>query len=467
VNILPLAMALCPLGNLPAVAQGPPLPNLVGWWKQDAGLYTDDGGAPKFVSANSQYLSIASNASLQDGNIDFSFAGWVFLDSFSPSSGSLWGKTDAGKAEFSLATNAANVLRWLCSADGSVFTLVQSGVLAVSQWYFVHCYHDAALDQIGFQIDNGTPVTASFNSAGPFNNTSSLTVGRESGAPTYTNARVASLGFWKRRLTAGEVTNLYNGGRGKQYSDLTTGEKANLISWWNLNEASGTRNDSHGTNHLTDNNGVTREAGIPCVAAAAGNRIVRWEDQSGQARHLKQDTLAKEPILTASLFNGLPGVRFDGVDDFLLLVFPQAKPAQVYGTVIPHTPNGVNLWDGGAGNAMTVIWNSSNQLQLSGGTVITDGTLASGTKGLVTSIFTGGSDSQIRLNNGTPVAGNAGSGFAQGIVGTCLGSRATGTIGWATVDCAEVLLYAPTPNAIGGADDLAVLGYLNGRYAVY
>lgn len=34
-----------------------------------------------------------------------------------------------------------------------------------------------------------------------------------------------------------------------------------LISWWELGEASGTRNDSHGTNHLTDNNTVAQAAG--------------------------------------------------------------------------------------------------------------------------------------------------------------------------------------------------------------
>ncbi len=38
---------------------------------------------------------------------------------------------------------------------------------------------------------------------------------------------------------------------------LTTG----LVSWWTLDEASGTRNDSHGSNHLTDNNTVGQGAG--------------------------------------------------------------------------------------------------------------------------------------------------------------------------------------------------------------
>jgi hypothetical protein len=41
----------------------------------------------------------------------------------------------------------------------------------------------------------------------------------------------------------------------------------NLVAWWSLNETSGTRYDSHGLNHLTDNNTVGYEAGIQGNAA--------------------------------------------------------------------------------------------------------------------------------------------------------------------------------------------------------
>lgn len=37
--------------------------------------------------------------------------------------------------------------------------------------------------------------------------------------------------------------------------------ETNLVSWWTLNETSGTRNDSKGTNHLTDNNTVLYAVG--------------------------------------------------------------------------------------------------------------------------------------------------------------------------------------------------------------
>lgn len=41
----------------------------------------------------------------------------------------------------------------------------------------------------------------------------------------------------------------------------------NLIAYWKLDETSGTRNDSVGSNHLTDNNTVTSAAGIISNAA--------------------------------------------------------------------------------------------------------------------------------------------------------------------------------------------------------
>lgn len=46
-------------------------------------------------------------------------------------------------------------------------------------------------------------------------------------------------------------------------SSLLTG----LISYWKFDEESGTRNDSHGTNHLTDNNTVTSAAGVVNTSA--------------------------------------------------------------------------------------------------------------------------------------------------------------------------------------------------------
>jgi hypothetical protein len=70
----------------------------------------------------------------------------------------------------------------------------------------------------------------------------------------------SEVGLWSRVLTAGELTSLFNSGNGKKYADLTTAEKVDLVSYWNLDEASGTRKGYNAagaeTNNLTDNNTV-------------------------------------------------------------------------------------------------------------------------------------------------------------------------------------------------------------------
>jgi hypothetical protein len=56
-----------------------------------------------------------------------------------------------------------------------------------------------------------------------------------------------------------------------------------LVSWWSLDETSGTRNDSHGSNHLTDNNTVGYTAGVRDNAAyfiAANNEHLSINDNA-------------------------------------------------------------------------------------------------------------------------------------------------------------------------------------------
>lgn len=50
---------------------------------------------------------------------------------------------------------------------------------------------------------------------------------------------------------------------------------------------------------------------------APGASVACWRDVSGNARDYAQATTAKRPTLQANIKNGLPGVLFDGVDDYL------------------------------------------------------------------------------------------------------------------------------------------------------
>jgi hypothetical protein len=54
-------------------------------------------------------------------------------------------------------------------------------------------------------------------------------------------------------------------------------------------------------------------------ATADGTAIALWQDQSGNFNHLAQPTSGARPVVKTNQINGLPCVRFDGVDDFCYL----------------------------------------------------------------------------------------------------------------------------------------------------
>jgi hypothetical protein len=48
-----------------------------------------------------------------------------------------------------------------------------------------------------------------------------------------------------------------------------------------------------------------------------GSSVARWEDQSGNSRHITQSILLSQPILKTAIQNGKNIIRFDGVNDIL------------------------------------------------------------------------------------------------------------------------------------------------------
>src|SRR3972149_4825629 len=65
--------------------------------------------------------------------------------------------------------------------------------------------------------------------------------------------------------------------------DAAGGIKTSLISFWELEEASGTRTDSHGANNLTDNNTVTQAVGKVGNAAQFTAANSEWLDRANEA----------------------------------------------------------------------------------------------------------------------------------------------------------------------------------------
>lgn len=279
------------------------------WLKADSGITTADNAA-QFTAANTESLSVASNSNLSTGDIDFSVAGWVYLDtSTTQDVVTKWNGNADANSEFSLINypSGGGMGFWVLNGSGGGNVMASNaGVLDTGKWHFVVAWHDSVNNVIGIQVNNGTPNTVSHTTGLYLGNAAFKFGTREIDIYPF-NGRMAKFGFWKKVLSTEEKTALYNAGKGLSYSGLTSGLKTNLQGYWNLDETSGTRNDSHGSNHLADNNTVTQAAG-------PGSHISSWADQSGKGFNASVSPGATKPVWIAdsgAALSNKPALRFN------------------------------------------------------------------------------------------------------------------------------------------------------------
>jgi len=135
-------------------------------------------------------------------------------------------------------------------------TKTDSFVPVVGVWTHVASTIDRSALQ-SLYIDGVLQATTDISgqSSADLTNTDNLRIGR-SEASAYFDGNIAQVGIWVGRvLTQEEIQTISQ----KQYSELTTSEKTNLVSWWGLDEETATDGtagtggvkDSQGTNHGT------------------------------------------------------------------------------------------------------------------------------------------------------------------------------------------------------------------------
>jgi hypothetical protein len=181
------------------------------------------GSAVALASASSQYLSIADNAALSMGDIDFSICAWVRFDTL-PGTASIATKwtTGGNQREYMLIFQSSR-FRFFTSSNGTSSTSVVAntfGAPSTGTWYFVVVWHDATANTINIQINNGTADSAA-HSTGVVDLASTFYLGQAGFGGALMDGRIDQTGVWKRVLTAGEKTWLYNAGSGRSYSAIS------------------------------------------------------------------------------------------------------------------------------------------------------------------------------------------------------------------------------------------------------
>lgn len=193
----------------------------------DTNTVTQEDGivlkAGQFTAANSEYLTTTSPTSAVNPlDTDFSISTWYYLD------------TDAnGVFIFSSGQSAFGdcySIKWISQdatirigvndSGGGGDSLDFTGVSPVTEgWHNAVMTYNTTTEEMRVIVDDGTPVSKTSDKdpcAGLTFNRFGLGA-RVISPGNYFNGRIDASGFWKKVLTASEITELYNKGAGVQY----------------------------------------------------------------------------------------------------------------------------------------------------------------------------------------------------------------------------------------------------------
>lgn len=185
------------------------------------------GNAAYFDGSN-QFLSIADNADVRGGDVDWTIALLFWATDFDDSSGDvqLVSKdinTPANSRDYTIDILPSGVPRFYINGGGAYIAIWGSAV-STGAWHFLIAWHDSVNNEIGLSVDNGTPVTFSTGGAAPETSAAPLRIGARAyaGFEGYLNGRIDNVNIIKRVWNADERTEFYNSGNGLEFSSGST-----------------------------------------------------------------------------------------------------------------------------------------------------------------------------------------------------------------------------------------------------
>ena len=216
-------------------------------------------GMGRFAVADANSLSIADAAGLRPGDGDFAVACWFITDDLGTRNPvAKW----SGAADWHVQMNPNGSIQLAVFGDsgGTVASAVTAaGVIEAGTLYFIYADYQHSTKAIRISVNDGSFATGTggWTTRGSAN--AALKIGEIGTLGRYWNGLIGPVGYWiGRRLSAGEITSLYNGGVPKGYADLTSGEKASLAGWWGMTSPATLTTDESGNGRtLTNNNSVT------------------------------------------------------------------------------------------------------------------------------------------------------------------------------------------------------------------
>lgn len=183
------------------------------------------GGARDFERGDTEYFEHADHADLSVGNIDFTISCWVKHESSSVYNPIIFKQNENTGVAYSLIFDGDGDGLYhfaVSSGDGYVdWTEVATGPNGGGPpsngvWYFLVAWHDSVANTINISVNDTDLVSVPY-SAGSYDDGGPFYLGASPDVAGYFDGLIDEVGFWKRVLTSGERTQLYNGGAGLAY----------------------------------------------------------------------------------------------------------------------------------------------------------------------------------------------------------------------------------------------------------
>lgn len=210
----------------------------------------------QFLSASSQTAFTATNAAVEvDGS--FTIGGWIKPLGTAALTRIVSKQNDPVSTGIEYLMNISNVnvpRFFIYSPTGSANnSVVAPSAITLNHWTLILCYYDASVPEIGMSINGGdwttTPVTVS-----PAPTSAPVYFASRLGGSDFLNCRLADWGFWKRKLTDDEKTELYNGGLGLTYPFTAIGHPVLPTSFSRIEDSA--TYDGIGITPMVDTNGL-------------------------------------------------------------------------------------------------------------------------------------------------------------------------------------------------------------------
>jgi hypothetical protein len=198
-----------------------------------------------------------------------------------------------------------------------------------------------------------------------------------------------------------------------------------------------------------------------------GDPVTTWSDQSSAANDATQSTSSKKPTYKTAIKNGLPVVRFDGVDDELQIAATLLNASGSTGTVfivVSHSAGGnkgLFATRGTSAGGFVIRYSATNGYQYfhTNASPTLSRTISDSTWNLI-EFRRNGLDVEVG-HNGSLAAASTLSGFTAVSNGTQIGYQNGAFL---TADVAEIVVY---DSVLSDGNRGSVETYLNTKWAVY